>query len=56
MGFNESKINILLNTSRQKNTTDYGLRTTDASGFTMLELVIVMTIIVILAARLIREK
>ena len=50
MRFDEIKLNILLNTSKQKKTTDYGPRTTDTSGFTMLELVIVMTIIVILAA------
>lgn len=50
MRFDETKIKTLLNTSQQKKTTDYGLQTTDASGFTILELVIVMTIIVILAA------
>ena len=37
-------------TTNQRSTTDYGLRTTDSAGFTILELVIVMTIIVILAA------
>ncbi len=38
------------NTTSRSSTTDYGLRTTDYQGFTMLELVITMTIIVILAA------
>jgi general secretion pathway protein G len=50
MRFDAIKIKILLNIAKQKKPAGYGLRATTSAGFTILELVIVMTIIVILAA------